>query len=179
MTDLAEVRNIIQEEETNFKAGLTEGFAKRQGETSNHIAIRQYKTHKWDANGRFSLFTILTEFDGRVAFLFDATVIGYSLKVEDTGSSGTSTFDIHKFTGGVVDAGTIFSVKPAIANTAADGSQSIIRLDPASDLQLPAGHTKGLFSGTTFLAGEALEAQIDAAAVGARNASIAIMYRPT
>lgn len=180
MTTIAPARldKGIQEEEVSFRAPVSESTGTRIGGSINFINERQYDTHKWDANGRFSLFTILTGFDGKYAFLFDVEVIGYSLTVDTTGISGTSTFDIHKFTGGVVDAGTIFSTKPAVANTAADGSQSIIRLDPASDLQLPAGHTKGVFSTTSFLAGEAVQAQIDAAADVARNASLTIMYRP-
>jgi len=172
----------IQNEEVRFRAPMSENTRTRMAASVNFINERQYDTYKWDANGRFSLFTILTSIDGRFGFLFDVEIIGYSLIIGTSGTSGTSTFDIHKFTGGDTDAGTIFSTKPAITSAAANGSQSIIRLDPASDLQLPAGHTRGVFTGEptlpSFLAGEALEAQIDAAAAEARNASLAIQYRP-
>jgi len=179
MVAVTDARAIIFEEETQFRSSVSEALLTKMGGQSNFINNRQFDTHKWDANGRYSLFTILTGFDGKFAFLFNVEVIGYSLAIATTGTSGgPNIFDIHFYTGGDTDAGTIFSTKPSVTTGAADGSQSIILLDPATDLQLPTGHTKGVFSKTTFLAGEALEAQIDSTAVGTRNATLSIMYRP-
>ena len=177
-TEVTPSREILFIEETDFKSGVVESTIQKISAVSNHIVKYQYDTHKWDANGRFSLFTINEGFDGKYPVLFDMEIVGYALGVKTTGISGTSTFDIHRYTGGDTDAGSIFSTRPAVVNTAADDTQSIIRLDPASDLQLPTGHTKGIFSLTELNAGDALEARIDAAADGGRNATIALMFRP-
>lgn len=179
MTQIPTSRNIIQIEEVQEKAAVSESTYNRMGAHLNHHAIKQYDSHTWNLNGRYSLFGVVPGPDGVMPILFDMTLIGYLMYNNTAGTSGTTTLDIHELTGGGTDAGTIFSTKPAVSSAASSDTYSMIRLDPAADLALPTGHTKALFSKTAFLAGSALRLDLDAAMQGGRNISFQLFFRPT
>ena len=168
----------IQSEEVDFRSPISENTWTRVGGSINFINERQVDTHQWVLNGRYQLFDIVQGPDGILPVLFDMEIVGYSIYSDVSGSSGTTTLDIHKLSAGGTDDGSIFNVNPAVDSTSANGSYSLIRLDPAADLQLPTGHTKGTFNTTQFVAGEALRFDLDGSMENGRNISFQLLFRP-
>lgn len=178
MTDIAPSRNLIQEEETAFRAAVSEATMTRIGALNNFHAKFQHNIHSWHLNGFYSFAQLGNGADGIFPILFNMTVVGFSYYNNLTGTSGTTTIDVHKLTGGGTDAGTIFSVKPSVTTTAANDTYTIYDQDAATTLQLPTGHTLAVLSETDFDAGEALRLDIDSAMIGANNFQFSLMYRP-
>ena len=178
MTDITGARNLIQEEETRFRAPNSESMYTRVGAATNFIMDFQYDSHPWHLNGPYSLFGNATGPDGVMPIMFDMTVVGYLLYNGETGTSGTTTLDIHKLSGGTSDDGTIFSTKPAVTTTAANGSYTFRDEVNAVTLSLPTGHTLAVFSSVDFDRGDALRLDIDAAMTGAANLNFQLLFRP-
>lgn len=174
----ARISTGIQEEEVDFRSPISENTWTRVGGSINFINERQVDTHQWVLNGRYSLFGVKAGPDGILPVLFDMEIVGYSVYNETVGTSGTTILDIHKLSSGGTDDGSIFSTRPAVDFNAASGSYSLIRLDPAADLQLPTGHTKAVFSSINFSAGESLRLDLDSAMQNGRNISLQLLFRP-
>lgn len=178
MTDVTEDRQIIQEEEVAFRAGVSEGTFTRMGGSINHIMKRQFDTHRWQLNQNYETLSSFSGPDGIFQFLWDVEVVGFGYYNGSTGISGTTTLDIHKLSSGGTDDGTIFSVKPAVDSTATSGSYTLYRQTDSTTISNPTGHTLAVLSSTTFDSGEALRLDIDAAMNGGQNFMFSLMYRP-
>lgn len=150
----------------------------RVGAVTNFINARQYDSHAFNLNGPINLFFDLVGTDGSFVFLFDAEITGFSYQIGDTtGGSGNLIVDVHRITGGTTDVGTIFSTKPQINSTAANGSYTAYRQLDSTTLANPAGHTLAVLSTTQVDAGDALRLDLDQKAV-MRNFSLNIHFRP-
>lgn len=178
MTDLTEERINIQSEETAFNAGVSEGTASRIGKSINFINGRQFDTHRWQLNGPYYLLNNTLGPDGIFQFLFDVEVVGFGYHNGLTGSAGTTTVDVHFLDTGGTDQGTIFSTKPSVDTTAANGSYTLFRQTDSTTLANPTGHTLAILSTTQFDAGDALRLDIDSSMTGGENFMFGLMYRP-
>lgn len=177
MTDIADTKSIIQEEETDYRSSVGESMFTRVGGSINFINNRQYDTHSWHLNGALPNFPTTVGPDGIFAFLFDVEIVGFAYTLGDVGSS-TSTVDVHRLTGGTVDAGTIFSTRPSIGSTATDGTYTVRNEATGTTLSNPTGHTLAVLSTTELDAGDALRLDLDTAGTGAQNFQFSIEFRP-
>lgn len=178
MTDITDARTIIQEEETRFRAPVSESMFTRVGGAINFINNRQYDSHPWHLNGPYAQFGTAPGPDGVFPVLVDIELFGYIMYSGTTGVSGITILDIHRLSGGGTDNGSIFSTRPQISTAAANGSYSFINVIDSIDLALPTGHTKAVFSSTQFNAGDALRLDIDSAMSGAQNINFQLLFRP-
>ena len=174
MTALAPARTVIQEEETKYRAAVSEATMTRMGQMSNFIGERMHSEKQFFLNGRYNVVaTPNLGVDGLAVFEFNAEIIGVWMYNMNKGSSGTTELDI-KWTnqsGGAF--ASIFSTTPKITANAPD--YSYVGLG-----QSGTGLTAAVLSKTTFNAGDALRLDLLSAQSGANVAScgLIIHYRP-
>lgn len=179
MTDISPARINIQQEETAYRAGVSESTLSRVGAATNFVNLRQYDSHAFHVNGLYSLAVGILGYDGIFPILFDVEITGLTMYNRVAGTSGTTTVDIHKFTDANTDAGTIFSTRPAIDSTAPNNAYMIRReLDNTNFPATQTGLTYPVFSTTDFSAGEALFFEIDSAMSGAEDLTLELHFRP-
>jgi len=177
MTDIADAKSIIQEEESQFGAAVSEAYAFKVGASINFINNRQYDKHSWNINGFYKLGEG-SSIDGIFPFLFDVELTGFYYFNGATGITGTTTIDVHWLSGGTVDEGTIFSTKPSVTTTAPSGSYTLYNQVTSTTISNPTGHTLAALSKVQFNAGDALRLDLDSAMSGATNFQFGIMFRP-
>jgi len=178
MTDIPDEKNIIQVEEAEFRAPVSESLIFRMGATNNFINNRIYSTKGWDLNNDLGGFPNLIGMDGNLGCLFNMEIAGFMYRVDTVGSSGTITWDIHRLTGGNTDAGTIFSTKPSITTTATDGEYTLFNQVTSTTLSNPTGHTLAVLSTVEFDEGDALRFDLDTPQTGYADLYMSIMWRP-
>lgn len=181
MADISEARNNIQEEETNYRAAVSEALLKRTGASINFINKRQYDTKQFFLNGRYDRISgAQTGVDGANMMLFDAEIVGVMMFNLVAGSSGTTTLDIRRFTASNTPAGgtSIFSTKPSISYTA--GNYAFVAYDflNSTTLENPSGTTLPVLSITNLNAGDLLVLNIDDKQISGENCGLIIYYRP-
>lgn len=178
MTQITGARNIIQQEEVSYRAGVTEGTFTRLGATLNFISDFQYDSHAWHLNGPYRLFGNALGPDGVFPVLFDFEIVGYIMYSGETGTSGTTTIDIRTLINGGTDDGSIFTTKPSVNSSSANSSYSLVDVVNSDVLALPTGHTQAIFNKVNFNRGEALRLDINSAMTGASNFQFQILFRP-
>jgi len=177
MTDITDARTLIQEEETRYRAPASESMFTRVGGAINHIMNRQYDTHSFFLNGRYTPGAGTVNLDGLYVFQFDVEVVAISFGNAVPGTTGNTTIDIHKLTGGGTDAGSIFTVKPAITTSAGADSYAAENYETATSVS-PAGYTLPTLTSLNFDQFEALRLDLDSAMTGAENLFFNIHFRP-
>jgi len=178
MTKVTEALNIIQQEETNFNSSVSEATLQRMGGVSNLIAARSNKSFDFRFNGPF--FGISGGEDGYHIAIWDSQITGISGALRVTGSSGTTTVDVHKIDTDGTDLGTIFSTKLSITSAAADGVIFYTNFLDASENN-PTGVTNPINTNAAALVltqGQGLRVDIDGNATSSRDLSVNINYRP-
>lgn len=178
MALIPSVRNNIQQEEVDFRSPVSEATWTKIGGAINLINLAQYDTHTFNLNGPINLFDETVGVDGFFVFQFDAEIVGYSQSIGQAVSGGTSLIlDVHRLENGDTDLGSIWTTRPQIANTAANGTYSAFRVTDSTILAQPTGHSVGSLNVTEVNAGDALRLDIDQKS-GMRNYSLNIHYRP-
>jgi len=176
MADLTPARRNIQIEETQYRAGVTEGTFSRMGQSINFINERQYDTRSWVVNGPYSLFqTGVVGIDLFFAIPFNITIFDVVLYNKKGGDSGTTTVDLHRYTAPGVDAGTIFTTKPAISSAAVDFAY-VGTL--ANGIGGGTGMTRPVLNVTDLNAGDALRFDIDTVMTNAYDLGLSLYYKP-
>lgn len=179
MADITPERINIQEEETDYKAAVSEALLKRTGAGINFINLRQYDTKQFFVNGRYDKVSgAQTEVDGAQMMLFDAEIVGVMMFNMVAGSSGTTTLDINRWTASNTGGTSIFTIKPSI--TSAAGNIAFVAYDflNSTTLENPAGTTLPTLAVTNLNAGDLLTLDIDAKQVAGENCGLVIYYRP-
>ena len=177
MTAITDALNTIQQEEVDFNSSVSEATLTRMGAVSNLIANRSNKAFDFKFLGPFR--GLNGGEDGARGLIWDAEIVGISGYIRLTGSSGTTTIDIHSITGST-DNGTILNAKLAITSAATDGIAFYTNyLDASSSggtgITLP---TFTAAANRLLNAGDALRVDVDGNATGAYDLSINIHYRP-
>lgn len=178
MAEVTDSRQNIQIPDISFRASVSEAVGSKIGGSINFINNRQFDQHSWNLNGDFSVVAASEVGDGVFICQENMEIVGYALYIGTNGSTGSSiTCDLHWISSNGTDNGTIFSNKPAIATSAADGSftHSNIR---ASDNETPTGHTLGVFSKTEFNRHDGIRLDLDSSTGGASNLQLTIFFRP-
>ena len=181
MTDLADARAIIQEEETDFRSAVSEALLTKVGQVSNFIVNRQIFYYNFNLNGAYSNAAGQEGLEGFLMPVFDYEIMSIGINNIVPGISGTTTVDIHRIDNGGTDQGSIFDIKPSIDSTAGTNSYAIRRYLPSVvDVVTSTGVTMPTFllGNTDFNAGDAMRFDVDTTMVQAQNFSVTIGYRP-
>jgi hypothetical protein len=174
MTALTDARHLIQEEETRYRAAVSEATMSRMGQTMNFINNRQHSEKQFFLNGRYNVVpTPNLAVDGLAIFEFNAEIIGVWMFNMFKGTSGTTELDL-KWTnqsGGTF--ASIFSTTPKISSTAPDFAYVGIGTSGT-------GLTPPALIKTQFNAGDALRLDLMSAQSGLNVASCGLIvhYRP-
>lgn len=179
MTDIVEQRINIQQEETAYRASVSESTMSRVGASVNFINKRQFDLHEFKLNGPYGPFAPLAGADGLYIFPSNGEIVavgGYSLI---NGTSSTSTLDIHRLTAPGVDSGSIFGTRPAFASSAGNNAYFLFDFLNNATVVTGTGITLPTLVTTNFNAGDALRIDLDGAMAGnPENLGLTIYFRP-
>lgn len=182
MTDIAGARNIIQSEETAANAAVSESTMNRVGGIANFISFFQHMTLNFTMNGRYRIGSLTTGLDGIVVLPFNCEIVGCSFSNAVSGSSGTTTWDVHLIDTDASDLGSMLSVKPSINSTSPNNAFGVTVFGDAAysydNSGAVAGVTIPTFSTVNINQGQAIRVDLDSAMVGAQNGKLTIYYRP-
>ena len=197
MAELPAERNNIYEEETRFKAAVSEAVGQKLGKSINFINMRQFDQQEATAAGRYGEVIAALVAAGSASYPFEfckryvapvnMEIMGIAIQTGTVGSSSTTTFDIHLISAnGATDDGTVFSVKPAVTSAATSNRFGGYFYDPVDGSTVtfgstPTGVTLGTFSSLPFPVdqGEALRFDIDAVMAGTpQGISLTLFMRP-
>ena len=178
MAEISDARKNIQIEDVQFRASVSEAVGSKLGSSLNFVNNRQSDQHSWNLNGDFSVVQASEVGDGVFICQEPMELVGYALYIGTNGGTGTSiTCDLHWISSDGTDNGTIFSTKPDIDLTAADGSFTHSNTR-AADNAVPTGHTLGIFSKTDFDRHDGIRLDLDLSTGGASDLQLIIFFRP-
>lgn len=179
MAEITAARNLIQSEETAYRAAVSESTLTKVGAHLNFVSHYQYDTKAWFFNGPYSNGGAQTNIDGPHIMLFDMEIVGCAAYVFNAGSSGTTTFDIKRRTASGGAGVSIFSTPPAILYTAGNNVWVERRLQPTNVIiENPAGTTAPVLSTTSLDAGDMLTFDLTGVQTGSSNCGIILYVRP-
>lgn len=180
MTDLADAKSLIQEEETDFRSAVSEALLSKTGQAINFINNRQLFYKEWNMNGDYRIGAGTKGFDGIFPILHNFEIVSMSISNIEAGSSGSTRLDVHLLRGSGVDMGTIFTIKPEIDSTAPDDAYGLVQFLPTvSVIVAGTGVTTPTLGVTNeFLAGDAFRVDVETVMTSAQNLNFMIGYRP-
>lgn len=181
MAQLPPERAFLYEEEVDYKSGVSESLMIKTGKVINFINERQHGERGFFVNGPYSAIAgAQTGVDGFWIIPYDIEILGVTVFNLVAGSSGTTTFDLHRFTAPGVDAGSVFSVKPALASTAGNHSYVGVISNGAGYTTIGGGTgmTAPTLSTINLNQGDALRFDLDAKMTGAQNCGLIVYFRP-
>lgn len=180
MVAVTDNRQLIQNEETQFRSALSEAVFRKFGGVANFLNNRQYQPKEFKVNGQYNNSGI-TGVDGLHVWQFPAEIIGITLFNVRTGTAGDIEFDIHRLQesgGSISDLGSIFSTTPKINFAAGDNAYFNRDVINAVTTGLTTNITLPVFTRTTFLAGDAMRVDFIQAQAGGENAGCIVHFRP-
>lgn len=188
--DLTAARRLIQEEETRYRAAVSEAVAQKMGQTMNFISKRQYDVKDFRLNGPYDIVAA-PQFavDGIYVFPFDVEIINLTIYNFVPGSSGTTELDLKRATSSGGSWSSIFSVTPKITSAATDPdgayglSYDIVdgTLGQTWNLNTPGtGVTMGQLTSAPFNVdkGDAIRVDKITHMTGAQNCGLLVYFRP-
>jgi len=177
MAEITPSRKVIEQEDTAYRRSVSEAILTKFGAQSNFINTYQNDIKEWKLNGSYSVATGITFFDGVASFFFQSEIVGIYFYNGQSGSSGTTEFDIIWKDENGNDQGSIFSVTPKITSSSSDETIGFKNLITNKEIT-PTGVTLPDFSKTEFLEGESLYLKLNSSMVSAQNGGLTIFYRP-
>jgi len=121
MSDIADRKYLIQQEETKFQAAVSESVMSRVGAVNNFIVNRENSQHDFNLNGAYNIFAPPFYFgDGYITYPWPFEIVDVLLFTGETiGTSGTTEVDLKwkPEIGGTYQS--IFSTTPKFDTTAA------------------------------------------------------------
>lgn len=109
----------IQEQETQFKAGVSEYTSRRMGANLNWIKDKQIHHFEFKINELLSSFAGKSGVDGLFVFPFPGYIVDVVMYGNSAGSSGTTEFNLLYSTFPAGSFTSIFSTTPKITTSAA------------------------------------------------------------
>ena len=177
MADVTPSRNTIVTNEVDFKSGASESMFFRIAAQNNFINKYQHTSKEFFLNGAYRTSLLSTGVDGLHVFQGNSEIVGITLYSLISGSSGTTTLDVHWFDAPSSDQGTIFSTKPSFSSSSLNDSYIVKDLLDSNDIN-PVGTILPVLSKTTFLKGEALRVDLDSGMIGGQSCGMIINFRP-
>lgn len=178
MSNLVEARSDVEKEEISFRASVSAALATKLGQSINFINRRQYNVHAFNFNGRYALGVGVLGSDCMFPCLFDMEILGVSFFNRKAGTSGTTEFEIERYTDANTSAGSIFGVTPKIASTAVNFTWGIYDKLNDTTVKTATGVTIPTITTVNLNAGDILVCNIVSAITDAEDCSIMIHYRP-
>lgn len=181
MSDIAPQRIIIQQEETKYRAAVSEATLSRVGATTNFINMKQYDSRGFFLNGPYGNGAGSTGVDGAWGILFDIEIVGIMMfNLVTGGVPGTWTqLDIRRFTATNTGNTSIFSTKPRLSGSTPNNAYLFLDLLNSTTLEDPGlGATLPVMATTQLNAGDMLTMNLDTAMTGGQNCGILLYYRP-
>lgn len=173
MSDILEQRINIQNEEVGYRSAVSENLFGKTGAAINFINKRQFDQKSFEINGPYKVQTAV---DGAFIVPYDMEIIGVAAFNIEPGSSGYTEFDIRRYTSSGVNAGSIFSTRPAIFSSA--GGYAFVARRTDLVLENPAGTQLPVISTTNINAGDMLVCDLTAIQNGGQNCGLILWYRP-
>lgn len=177
MAEITPQRSTIQQEDTAFRRGISEAILTKVGAQNNFVNTYQTDIKEFKLNGPYSVATGIAFFDGVASFFYNSEIVGINFYNGQSGSSGTTTFDVRWKNQAGADQGSIFSTLPSIASNSANETIAFQNLITGTNVG-PTGVTLPVFSKTQFLEGESVYLILTSTMVSAVNCGLTIFYRP-
>jgi len=177
MSDVVKNRELVQNEETQRNAGVTEQLGKKLGGIANFLMIDGMYRQDYKANGPYGA-GIGTDIDGLVVFPSKVEIVLVIMSNNLAGASGTTEFDLTWYDAPGSPMGSIFSTTPKIDSTASNDAYIVTDIITATDHVTVTGGTNPVATKTTFEAYEAIKCTLVDAMVGATNSQLNVFYRP-
>lgn len=111
---------LIQEEETVFKAAVSEYAARRVGSNLNFIRTYSHVPSQFKINGRYNTGITLARIDGFIYFEFNAEIIDIVVLNGTAGSGSTTELNVYRYVTSGGSGTSIFSTTPKITSAAGD-----------------------------------------------------------
>lgn len=169
MTDIASSRNVIQQEEVQYKSSVSEATFTRMGASINFIMDKIYTDINFEWSGFYRVHPYSTGLGGLRYIKKDVTISSYLLTNHIGGTSGISApnFEVYDETNTLL--GDLFSTPPSIASSV--GDRGIIGRDVqnATDINAGAGKIVGTLNYTVLDAGWSLLPKLSSAQFDAQN----------
>lgn len=178
MSNLPEARNDVELEEVAFRSSVSQATFTKFGQSVNFINRRQQSVHAFNFNGRYALGVGVLGSDCMFPCLFDMDILGVSFFNRKAGTSGTTEFDVERYTDANTSAGSIFGVTPKIASTAVDFTWGIYDKLNDATVKTATGITIPTITTVSLNAGDILVCNLVSAITDAEDCSIMIHYRP-
>ncbi len=192
MAGVAPSKRITKEEETRYKAAVSESVAQKLAGSANFINLFQYDQKDFRLNGPFSHTGAHTGCDGIYIFPFAAEIINIGVYCETQGSSGTTEVDVKKATSSSGSFASIFSTTPKVSSAASANIfwlcyDITTALSTAPHYQTwaaataPTGGTNAVLSGGAPYnvdAGDCIRLDLISVAVNAANFQLIVFHRP-
>lgn len=172
------VRQEFFEGDTAYLRANSESVMRKFASEGQFINTYQTDIKEFKLNGSYGVATGIIFFDGVAPFFYNSEIVGIGFANGQSGSSGTTEFDIRWIDQAGADQGSIFSTTPKINSSSSNACVGFRNLTTGLDVS-PTGVTLPVFSKTTFLQGESLYLKLNSAMTAAQNASLVIYYRPT
>lgn len=173
MTDIADARNFIQEEETRFRAPTSESMFTRVGAANNFIMNRMRSTYMYEFAGPYR--PLNGGEGGSLTGTRDFEIVGLGVYLRNSGASGSTVLDLH-LVNNDTDQGSQWSTKLTLPSNGGIVTAFVDYVTATS--QSTAGVTLPAFTTRDFSAFDVLRIDVDSNAVGANDLIINIEYRP-
>ena len=174
MTDITSARNIMQVEETRFRAPVGENLLTRMGAVTNFISKEQMTAYQFEYAGVFR--PLFGGEGGILTIVNNQEIAGISGRIRNKGTSGSTTIDLHTETSGSDDGTVWSSQKLVIASGSGVGWFWFNTITPTSaadsDVTLPT------FDSLNLTQGQAIRMDVDSNALGAQDLIINLWVRP-
>lgn len=170
---LSAVRRMIYEEQTKYKAGISESVAQYIGSSINFINLYQHSEKQFFLNGPYGSVGAQTFVDGLVIFNFNAEIFNVYMFNAVAGTSGTTELDLKIATTPGGSFTSIFTTTPKITSTAVAGAYIGVG-NTVSGCTAPVLAA----SAATITAGTALRCDKIQSMLNAENTGLVVHYRP-
>lgn len=184
MSDIIPERINIQNEESAYRAAVSEATMTRVGASINHINYFQNKFFEFgfikaianSGNPTYNQFIAPLVISNFEEFEFGSKIIGVECQHNTSGSSGTTELDIHWSTQNSGSWASIFSTTPKVTSSAPSDAQ----FDTFGNATTPTGCTVPVLSKSTFDAGDRIRCRCVTTQSGTPNGFLLkLIYRPT
>jgi hypothetical protein len=177
MADITPSRSNIDQSDTAYRRSVSEAILTKVGAELNFVNYYQNDIKEWKLNGSYSVATGISFFDGVASFFYNSEIVGIFFYNGQSGTTGTTEFDIIWKNQAGATQGSIFSTTPKISSTSANETVAFNNLITTTTVT-PTGVTQPVFSKTQFLEGESVYMKLNSSMVSAQNSGISIFYRP-
>lgn len=162
MTIVTPERKLIQIEEVQYRASVSEAVANKIAATVNLISNRQFSTIDFKINGNYNFVTgPQNDVDGYYVFPWDLDIVNFAIYHSTPGSGGTTEMDVKIASTSGGSFSSIFSVTPKIAASAGSNVFALgydVTEGPISQTWAPRPAPSGVTVGTLISAPYAVSA---------------------